>query len=293
MSAPRDLRSERATMPRDRRPRVLIVGDPDKAEARPIAERLRAHLAPRVEWLGVELARSAVPIASRPDLLIVIGGDGALLAASHRLGGAAVPVMGVNVGTVGFLAAVAPARALELADRVLAGEAPVEDRAMLAFVAQRAGAPPEHGHVLNDLVIARAQERSLSEVELLDEGGWVCSFRGDGVIVSTATGSTAYNLAAGGPIVSPHLDAVVICPLAPYALAMRPLVLPAERQFELRVRSAATLSADGVPLAMLAAGDTVSVGRSERRLALVVDPDARFYARLRSKLRWGEQPGPG
>lgn len=287
-----DFRAERATMPSGRLPRVLILGDPDKAEAAPIAERLRTHLAARTELIGVELTRTQAPISTRPDLLIVIGGDGALLAASHRLDGP-VPVMGVNVGTVGFLAAVAPARALEMADRVLAGEAPVEDRAMLAFEARRAGAAPQHGHVLNDLVLARAQERSLSEVELHDDGRWVCSFRGDGVIVSTATGSTAYNLAAGGPIVSPRLDAIVLCPLAPYALAMRPLVLPSDRDFELRARSAATLTADGLPLAPMAAGDTLHVGRSGRRLALVVDPEARFYARLRSKLRWGEQPGPG
>lgn len=280
-------------MPQDRKPRVLILGDPDKDDAPKIAETLRAHLAGRVELVGVELARADSAIRSRPDLLIVIGGDGALLAATHRLDGARVPVMGVNVGTVGFLAAVAPARALAMVDRVLAGQAPVEDRAMLAFASQRAGEAAQSGHVLNDLVIARAQARSLSEVELLDEGRWVCSFRGDGVIVSTATGSTAYNLAAGGPIVSPRLDAVVVCPLAPYALAMRPLVLPSDRHFELRARTAATVSADGVPLAGMQAGDTLRIGRSERRLALVVDPEARFYARLRTKLRWGEQPGPG
>ncbi|MDA1260904.1 MAG: NAD(+)/NADH kinase, partial [Planctomycetota bacterium] len=230
--------SERAAMPKDRRPRVLILGDPDKEESPRLAESLRAQLAPRADVVGVELARAETTISAPLDLLIVIGGDGALLAATHRLNGARVPVMGVNVGTVGFLAAVAPARALAMLDLVLAGEAPVEDRTMLAFEVIRADAEPERGHVLNDLVLARAQERSLSEVELLDEGRWVCSFRGDGVIVSTATGSTAYNLAAGGPIISPRLDAVVLCPLAPYALAMRPLVLPSERQFELRARSA-------------------------------------------------------
>lgn len=284
---------EIAAMPADRPPRVLILGDPDKPEVPALAERLRAHLAGRAELLGLELTRAQTPFARRPDLLVVIGGDGALLAATHRLNGGRAPVLGVNVGTVGFLAAVAPARALEVVDLALSGRAPVEDRAMLAYEARRAGEEPERGHALNDLVIARAHERSLSEVELLDEGRWVCGFRGDGVIVSSATGSTAYNLAAGGPIVSPRLDAVVVCPLAPYALAMRPLVLPSDRHFELRARSAATLAADGVPLAPLRSGDTLRVGRSDRRLLLIADPEARFYARLRSKLRWGEQPGPG
>lgn len=284
--------AECAALPAGRIPRVLILGDPDKPEAPRLAGSLRERLAGRAELIGVELSRAGGAIADPPDLLLVIGGDGALLAATHRLDGAPALVMGVNVGTVGFLAAVAPARALDVLDLVFAGAAPVEDRAMLAYEAQRAG-DRERGHVLNDLVIARAHERSLSEIELLDESRWVCSFRGDGVIVSTATGSTAYNLAAGGPIVSPRLDAVVVSPLAAYALAMRPLVLPSDRHFELRARTTATLSADGVPRAPLAAGDVLRVGRSERRLRLIVDPQARFYARLRSKLRWGEQPGPG
>lgn len=284
---------DRLAMPAGRLPRVTILGDPEKDESRALAEVLSRHLAGRAELLGVEITRAATPLKGAPDLLIVIGGDGALLAANHRLAGLRVPVMGVNVGTVGFLAAVAPARALAVADLVLAGLAPVEDRAMLAYTVVRGGQETESGHVLNDLVLARALERSLSEVELLDESRWVCSFRGDGVIVSTGTGSTAYNLAAGGPILSPRLDAIVVCPLAPYALAMRPLVLPADRQFELRSRAEATLAADGVPQPPLAAGDTVRIGPSPRRLMLVVDPEARFYSRLRSKLRWGEQPGPG
>lgn len=293
MSVPAAAGGERATMPDARPPRVRILCDADKEEAPRIAAELRGHLAGRAEVVAVESSRIQTPIGDAPDLLIVVGGDGALLAASHRLDGARVPVMGVNVGTVGFLAAVAPARALVVLDLVLAGEAPVEDRALLAFEAHRGGGAPTRGHVLNDLVVARAHERSLSEVELFDEGRWVCSYRGDGVIVSTATGSTAYNLAAGGPIVSPRLDAVVVCPLAAYALAMRPLVLPSDRHFELHLRTAATLAADGVPCAPLAAGDRLRIGRSDRRLLLVTDPEARFYARLRSKLRWGEQPGPG
>ncbi len=272
---------------------MLVLGDPAKPEAETIAGDLVAHLEGRVEMLGVELARTYEPITEKPDLVLVIGGDGSILAASHRLGRRRVPILGVNVGAVGFLAAVRPERVLDVLDLVLAGEGVVEDRGMLGFQVVRDGKTVLDSHVLNEIVVARAPDSTLCEVDLVDEGRWVCTYRGDGLIVSTATGSTAYNLAAGGPILSPRLDAVVLCPLAPYALSMRPLVLPGDRRFTLKVRKAGTLTADGHLEGRVRPEDRVRIGPSRRRLELVVDPKSRFYARLRSKLRWAEQPGPG
>lgn len=273
--------------------RVQVLGDPAKAASAEIAERVKVHLKGRAELLGIELERTLRPLGCEPDLLIVIGGDGALLAATRRLGACPALVMGVNVGTVGFLAGVAPARLLAVLDLVLAGKAVVEERGMLAYRVSRAGALSEEAHVLNDVVVGRAPESGMCEVGLIDDGRSVCTYRGDGVIVSTATGSTAYNLAAGGPILSPRLDALVVTPIAPHMLGMRPLVLPGSRSITLRLREAAALTADGRAESLLASGDEVRIGASPRRLKLIVDPEQRFYARLRSKLRWGETPGPG
>lgn len=285
--------ADRLLLPAGRLPRVMVVGDPAKPAAAGLAERVSKHLAGRAELLGVELERTLQPLGCAPDLLVVVGGDGALLAATRRLGSCAAPVLGVNVGTVGFLAGVAPPRLLPVLDLVLAGQGVVEDRGMLAYRVSRGGQLGEEAHVLNDVVVGRAPERGMCEVGLIEDGRSVCTYRGDGVIVSTATGSTAYNLAAGGPILSPGLDALVVTPIAPHMLGMRPLVLPGARAITLRLRDAAALSADGRAEGLLAAGDEVRIGPSARRLALVVDPEQRFYARLRSKLRWGESPGPG
>jgi len=290
-NAPGD--EDRLVLPAGRKPRVLVVGDPLKPAAKELAERVRKHLEGRAELLGVMLERTLEPIRLEPDLLVVVGGDGALLAATRRLGECPAPVMGVNVGTVGFLAGVAPPRLLAVLDLALAGQGVVEERGMLAYRATRGGAAGEEAHVLNDVVVGRAPERGMCEVGLVDVGRSVCTYRGDGVIVSTATGSTAYNLAAGGPVLSPRLDALVVTPIAPHMLGMRPLVLPGARGITLRLGDEAALSADGRAEGLLAAGDEVQVMPSERRLRLIVDPEQGFYARLRSKLRWGEAPGPG
>ncbi len=290
MSAPA---ADRVLLPAGRKPRLLVLGDPAKPAAQEIASRLTRHLGARAELLGVQMERTLQPLGCEPDLVVVIGGDGALLAATNRLGACAAPVLGVNVGTVGFLAGVAPERALAVLDLVLDGSGIAESRGMLAFRALRGGKRDAEAHVLNDVVVTRAPNRGMCEIGLVDEGRSVCTYRGDGVIVSTATGSTAYNLAAGGPILSPRLDAIVVTPIAPHMLGMRPLVLPGTRTFTLRLRDAAALSADGRAAGSLGPGDEVLIGPSPRRLQLIVDPEQRFYARLRSKLRWGEVPGPG
>lgn len=148
-------------------------------------------------------------------------------------------------------------------------------------------------HILNEVVVLRAWSAPLVEVDLTVDRRPVCTYRADGVIVATATGSTAYSLAAGGPILSPRLDAWVVTPIAPYMLGMRPVVLPAGRVASLRVETEAGFTADGHEELHLRPGDVVRVARSRRRFRMVVDAETPFYSRLRSKLRWGEPPGPG
>lgn len=280
-------------LPARRRLRVLLLADLSKPRAVSLARELRSRLRGHVEGLRVESARRLGPIRSRPDLVIVLGGDGAMLAASHRLGARQVPVMGVNFGSVGFLAAVAPERALGVLEGALRGDGECESHALMHVVARRGHRSLLDAHFLNDVVILRSWRASMAEVELRADSRPVCTYRGDGLIVATATGSTAYSLAAGGPVLSPRLDTCVVTPIAPYTLGMRPLVLPGHGHAELLLRSDASLTADGHTHRTLRAGDRVRVAPGNRRFRLVVDSEADFFARLRGKLRWGLLPGPG
>ncbi len=288
----RNGRLDRLQLPKSRRPRILILGDRSKQDVPALAERLQEYVGERATLVGVDLERSYQPIRSQPDLVVVLGGDGAMLAASHRLGPRRAPVMGINFGTVGFLAAVSRERAAEVLDLVLAGEASCEDRVMMHARVRRGRSTVVDSHILNEVVVSRAAGNSLVQCDLLVDRRPVCSYRGDGVIVSTPTGSTAYNLAANGPILSPRVDAWVVTPIAPYMLGMRSLVLPGHRVATLKVQDRAVFSADGHEECALQPEDQIRVGPSTRRFRLVVDPEQRFFSRLRGKLHWGESPGP-
>ncbi|MDP7061543.1 MAG: NAD(+)/NADH kinase [Planctomycetota bacterium] len=280
-------------LPANRAPRFLIVGDRNKLDAETLAAEIQSLLEDRDAIVSIDFSKGYEPIECKPDFVIVLGGDGAILATSHRLGKRRVPVMGVNLGTVGFLAGVTPERVETVLDQVFADKARCEDRAMMSFAVKRNGKVVVDSHVLNEIVVSRIPQESLITVDFVDEGRHVCSWRGDGVIVSTATGSTAYNLSAGGPILAPSLDALVIQPLAPHMLGMRSLVLSSNRSFTLKVYESGSLTSDGHLEGKLQAGDRIRVNPSRRRLPLVVDPQNRFYSRLRKKLHWGESPGPG
>ncbi len=280
-------------MPQRRLPRVLVLADPGKEAVHQLIQRLQDYLKDKAAVVEVDLAMGYAPIDSKPDLVITLGGDGMILAASHRIGRRRVPVMGVNLGRVGFLAGVTAERMEAVLALVLAGKARIEDRAMMTFQVKRKNEVVLDSHVLNEIVVSRRPDRTMITVDFIDERRPICTYRGDGVIVSTATGSTAYNLSAGGPILVPTLEALVVQPLAPHMLAMRPLVMRNDRHFTLHVRDAGQLTCDGYLEGKLKAGDKVKIGPSRRRLSLAVDPDTRFYHRLRSKLLWGETPGPG
>ncbi|MDP6963848.1 MAG: NAD(+)/NADH kinase [Planctomycetota bacterium] len=288
MPAPKE-----SLFPTSRRPHVLILGNKAKDAVGPLAVATKTFLLDKHVKVTIDLEPTYDPILSKPDLVIVIGGDGSILAASHRLRRRRVPVLGVNVGRVGFLSAVSPERLEVVLDDLFANRYRIENRAMMAFSVVRDNEVVLESHVLNEIVLARHPSDTMMSIELVDERRSVCSYYGDGLIVSTATGSTAYNLSAGGPILAPSLEACVVQPLAPHTLAMRPLVLPSNRNFSLRVMSAGTLTSDGHLEGDVLPGDKVRIGASRRKLKLVVDPNNRFYARLRSKLHWGESAGSG
>ena len=231
-------------------------------------------------------------VAKAADALVVLGGDGTLLAAS-RLLDRTVPLLGVNFGSLGFLTEIGLSDLYPALQAVLEGRYEHEERQLLHAVARRAGKEEVRGEVLNDVVITKAGPSRIIELEVTVDGEFVSAFRADGLIVSSPTGSTAYNLAAGGPILHPSLAAIVLTPICPHMLTNRPLVLGDQSTIEVRLRAARRVEVytafDGQQSFALADGDTVTVTASDRRLRLVKVPGREYYEVLRTKLKWGEQ----
>jgi len=231
-------------------------------------------------------------LAARADALVVLGGDGTLLGVSHALDRRSVPVLGVNFGSLGFLTEIALAELYPTLQGVLDEKYEYEERRMLHAVVRRSGRPDESGDVLNDIVVAKAVLSRIIELDVTIDGLFVSAFRADGLIVSSPTGSTAYNLAAGGPILHPALPAVVLTPICPHMLTNRPLVVADESAIEVRLRAErgveVQVTFDGQRGFPLSSQDTVVVTRSPRCLRLVKARGRDFYGVLRTKLKWGE-----
>jgi NAD+ kinase len=281
--------------------------------ARPDLERAAPTLRELVAWLtarGLEpcleertalladgasgFSRAPGPeMAARADLVVVLGGDGTLLAASHLIGDRPAPILAVNFGSLGFLTEVTLPELFPALEAVLGGSYRTEERRLLRASVRSGGREAPAGDVLNDVVVAKASQARIIELDVTVDGLFVSSFRADGLIVSSPTGSTAYNLAAGGPIVQPTLPAVVLTPICPHMLSNRPLVVGDQAVIEVRLRAArecdVQLTLDGQPGASLALGDVVTVTRSPRALRLVKAQGRDYYEVLRTKLKWGER----
>lgn len=242
---------------------------------------------------GQECVLPGREMARRADVLLVLGGDGTLLSASHLLDGRAVPVLGVNFGHLGFLTETTLAEMYPALEAVLEERYAYEDRRMLRALVRREGQADVEADVLNDVVITKAALSRIIGVEVSVDGLFVSSFRSDGLIVASPTGSTAYNLAAGGPILHPRLPAMVLTPICPHMLTNRPLVIGDESVVELRLRDAlegeAHLTFDGQRGLPLSGRDTVRVTGSPRTVRLVKAPARDYYEVLRTKLKWGEK----
>ena len=230
-------------------------------------------------------------VAASADALVVLGGDGTLLAVS-RLLERSVPVLGVNFGSLGFLTEIGLPDLYPALQGVLEGRYEHEERRLLHAVARRAGNPDIAADVLNDVVITTAGPSRVIELEVSVDGLFVSAFRADGLIVSSPTGSTAYNLAAGGPILHPRLPAVVLTPICPHMLANRPLVVSEESSIEIKLADARGVlvytAFDGQQSFALSKGDRVTVTASARRLRLVKAAGRDYYEVLRTKLKWGD-----
>ncbi|HVS01950.1 MAG TPA: NAD(+)/NADH kinase [Thermoanaerobaculia bacterium] len=223
------------------------------------------------------------------DLVVVLGGDGTLLAVARSLS-APTPILGVNMGSLGFLTEVGRSELYPSMVRVLSGQFTTEDRALLEVELRRVGGQSLSFRVLNDAVIAKSALARIIQLTLTVDGQLVGHFRADGLIVSTPTGSTAYNLSAGGPILCPELPVAVITPICPHALSLRPLVVPDGSLVEVTLetqREEVYLTLDGQEGTSLGFQDRVQIRRGEGRVRLVKTSGRSFYESLRGKLRWG------
>lgn len=224
------------------------------------------------------------------DLIIVVGGDGSLLAAARTLARFDVPVLGVNRGRLGFLTDVSPDEIELRVGEVLDGQFRIEKRFLLDAVVKRNGEPVGAGEALNDVVVNSGTSAKMIEFELYIEGEFVYRQRSDGLIVSTPTGSTAYSLSGGGPIMHPRLDAIVLVPMFPHTLSSRPIVVDGNSEIKLVI---CDTNAGGVPVTLdgqvsmtAQPGDLVYVTKKPHKLKMIHPLTHSFYASCRDKLGW-------
>jgi NAD+ kinase len=235
-------------------------------------------------------------LPSRVDLALVLGGDGTLLAMARTIAesGHDIPILAVNFGSLGFLTEITRPEIHESIDAVIGGRATHDLRMMLRAVATRAGERPLTHTALNDVVFTRTALSRMIELSVSVGDQLVTTVKADGLIVATPTGSTAYNLAAGGPIVHPSMDALVLTPIAPHTLTNRPIVIPTER--DVRVRSAGSNAGDEVYVTVdgqtgfgLQEGDEIAITKSDRPLRLIRATTRSYFEVLRQKLKWNER----
>ncbi len=225
------------------------------------------------------------------DLVVVLGGDGTLLSAVRDTAATDAPLLGVNLGSLGFLTDVPLASLFDMLDQVARGSAPVEQRSLMQCDLLRGEEVLGSYKAFNDVVVNKTALARLNNYDLFVDKSFVSSYRADGMIVATPTGSTAYSLSAGGPVLTPTVKAFVITPVAPHSLTHRPLVVPDSAVVEILLRSdeeVAYLSLDGQPGLDLKDGDRVRCRRSEHQVCLY-RTGADFFHVLRSKLKWGER----
>jgi len=244
-------------------------------------------------------SRTAVDRAELPkqvDLVLVLGGDGTLLAMAKAIGesGHDIPILAVNFGSLGFLTEITRPEIFESLERILNNRATHDLRLMLRAVASRSGQQFATHLALNDVVFSRTALSRMIELSVSVGDQFVTSVKADGLIVATPTGSTAYNLAAGGPIVHPAMDALVLTPIAPHTLTNRPIVIPTER--EVRVKSTSANAGDEVYVTVdgqtgfgLQLGDELSIAKADRKLRLIRATTRSYFEVLRQKLKWNER----
>jgi NAD+ kinase len=232
-----------------------------------------------------------IELADKVDLMVVLGGDGTLLAVARAIGERAVPILGVNLGTLGYLAEISLDELFPTLEGVLAGDLRIETRMRLDVHAERGGNEIGRYLALNDAVIAKTALSRMIDLKAWADDVEVTTYHGDGLIAATPTGSSAYSLSAGGPLLLPGIGAIVLTPICPHALTQRPIVLPEVCRVAIEVidmrGGEVHLTVDGQVSCELQEGDRVSVCASKQPLQMLVPADRNRFEVMRNKLRWG------
>lgn len=226
------------------------------------------------------------------EMVVVLGGDGTMLSAARLVCEKGIPLLGVNLGGLGFITEVYRNELYEAMERILSGRCPSEERMMLETRIQRRGEKVARYTALNDVVINKGALARIIDLETGINGSYVTEFRADGLIVSTPTGSTAYSLSAGGPILYPTLQSIVLTPICPHTLTNRPIVLPDSAKIAVTLKSPSEdvyLTIDGQEGFPLKQGDTVEIRKSPFRTTLLMPGERDYFQVLRTKLKWGER----
>ena len=234
-------------------------------------------------------AASLGEMAERSDLLIVLGGDGTMIGAARLVAGRGTPVLGVNLGSLGYLTEFAVEDVLPTLEEVSRGNFEVDCRMMLEWRVRRAGEKVGEGTALNDIVVNKSALARIIEIDCSVGNHYVTTYRADGLIVATPTGSTAYNLSAGGPIICPGTEAISICPICPHTLTNRPLLLPDTAEIRLQINTReqeVMLTSDGQTGVPLMAGDRVEVNKSDKTFNTIRPKNKDYFEILRNKLKW-------
>jgi NAD+ kinase len=286
--------------------RLLIIANTSKPAVQPALDELLPMLEKRAEVIGVRTQEFEPAIAESAEAVLVLGGDGTLLSAARRLSGKNIPILGINYGRLGFLASFTPKQFRHYLDAFLERRLPVSARAMLEVSVMPAGVHVQSANVeavaaqrrfvagaLNDAVVTAGPPFHMIELSVGVDSEPGVSYFGDGVIVCTSSGSTAYNVSAGGPIVSPNVDAFCITPICPHSLSFRPLIVATTVTLAItaiKVNDGTTLFCDGQENTRLNVGEKVLIHRGPHPVLLVENPDAREWRTLAKKLGWAASP---
>jgi len=269
------------------------LNDPSQQET---LQRLQQHLhelghtvfVSDAVFHGPELKDQGDPL---PDLAVAVGGDGSMMLVARSMAASQTPVLGINLGRLGFLTDLEADSMVEDFNRILAGEFWIENRTMLALEVERSEELIHSSSVLNDVVINKGETARLIEFEMMVDDDFVTRYRGDGLIVATPTGSTAYSLSAGGPILLPTLPAINVVPICPHTLSNRPLVIDDQRLISINMLHAevdsARVSVDGFNVVTLDGSEKITIKRAQSSVKLLRVSGHSHYEVLRSKLGWG------
>ncbi len=281
--------------------KIGIICKPGKPEPPEILQELLPYMEEKGFEVVLEeesakmIGRTGMSRAEIPDLVdavIVLGGDGTMLSVARLVANKDIPILGINLGGLGFITEVNRSEIKEAVDKMLVEECSVEERLMLNVHVHRLGEKISDYLVLNDIVINKGALARIIDLETFIDYQYVTTYKADGLIVSTPTGSTAYNLSAGGPIIHPMMHSIVITPICPHTLTNRPLVISDASMVEIVLQSESEdvfLTLDGQVGYSLRQGDRIEITRSEHSTKLLIPCEKDYFNILRTKLKWGER----